>query len=105
MPIFQCEVCGCQENTALSLQGTRPIADSFDWHGIENRKGMLLCSACAPIHFTDGEKTDLGVWHSMFERKYLPKGMFKIGQSGRLVHVETGLGPVGYYLNNESDIL
>lgn len=31
MSLFQCEVCGCCENTALSCQGFHWMADLFDW--------------------------------------------------------------------------
>ena len=47
MSLFQCEVCGCVENTALASQGCScaGIIDCFDWKGFEGRKGKMLCSA------------------------------------------------------------
>jgi hypothetical protein len=48
MSLFQCQNCGCVENTALSSQGFRWI-ELFDWTGIEvRRSNLLLCSACGP---------------------------------------------------------
>jgi len=46
MSLFQCEHCGCVENTAVARQGFKMINDWFDWFdwaGIEGRKGKLLC--------------------------------------------------------------
>ena len=90
MSLFQCENCGCVENTALSCQGIKPMAKHFDWAGIEERRGMLLCSACAPTLHSDKTPTEFGKWHGQFERKYLPKGMFKTASNGNLEHIETG---------------
>ncbi len=90
MSLFQCEVCGCIENTALAFQGIKPMADDFDFTGIENRKGKLLCSECAPTKFNDGTDTGLGKWHGEFEKKYLPLGEYKTDRRGNLEHIETG---------------
>jgi len=90
MSLFQCEHCGCAENTALSLQGTKGIDDWFDWTGIEDRKGKLLCSACGPPKDEDGDDTKLGTWHGEFERVFLPMGEFKTNREGNLEHVKTG---------------
>lgn len=90
MSLFQCENCGCVENTALSCQGIKPVAKWFNWDGIEDRRGLLLCSACAPTLDSDKAKTEFGEWHGQFERVYLPKGMFRTADNGNLEHVETG---------------
>ncbi len=91
MSLFQCEVCGCVENTALASQGVKGYAEKFfDWSGIEDKKGKLLCSACAPTKYSDGTPTEYGMWHGRFERKFLPMGMFKTNQIGNLEHVKTG---------------
>jgi hypothetical protein len=90
MSLFQCDNCGVVENTACSLQGTQPMFDDFDWTGIENRKGKLLCSQCAPDKFLDGTDTELGVWHDEFPRTLLAMGMFKTNNRGNLEHIETG---------------
>ena len=45
MSLFQCQHCGCRENTALAAQGCDGYAESFfDWTGLEDRKGKKLCS-------------------------------------------------------------
>lgn len=91
MSLFQCENCGCVENTALSAQGFKLLAKSFDWSYAPERKGMLLCSACGPCVYKDGTKArDYGEWHNRFTRVYLPKGMFKTNERGNLEHIETG---------------
>ncbi len=90
MSLFQCENCGCCENTALSSQGFRVLADIYDWTRIEDRKGMLLCSACGPERFCDGEPTLHGTWHKEFDRVFLNKGQFKTNKDGNLEHIETG---------------
>lgn len=91
MSLFQCEHCGCVENTALACQGFKGFAEQwFDWTGIEDRKGKLLCSACGPTTDSDGEPTPFGTWHDKFKRTFLPKGMFKTNSVGNLEHIETG---------------
>ena len=91
MSLFQCQQCGCCENTALSWQGFDTfIAQDCDWTGMEDRQGKKLCSACGPSKFKDGVSTDCGQWHGHFARTYLPLGMFKTAKNGNLEHVKTG---------------
>ncbi|MNF51123.1 hypothetical protein D3C84_324350 [compost metagenome] len=90
MSLFQCQLCGCAENTALSYQGFAPMAKYFDWAGLEDLKGKLLCSACGPIHHSDGTPTEKAGWHGRFPRVFLPLGMFKTNSVGNLAHIETG---------------
>ena len=61
MSLFQCENCGCVENTALALQGTKGVEELFDWTRIEERRGMMLCRACAPTHYAQGVLTGMGI--------------------------------------------
>lgn len=90
MSLYQCEHCGCCENTALAMQPKTP-SDWFDWAGIEDRRGMDLCSACMPTKYRDGSHTIAKAgWHGQFERVFLPKGMFKTNARGNLEHIETG---------------
>lgn len=89
MSLYQCEHCGCCENTAIGHYWTRS-EDIYDWTGIEDRRGQKLCSACAPSKFLDGKLTGKGVWHGEFDRVFLPKGAFKTNQRGNLEHIETG---------------
>lgn len=91
MSLFQCEVCGCCENTALACQGCDGYAEEFfDWTGIEDKRGKKLCSACAPTKYADGNATEYGKWHGRFQRTFLPLGMFKTAKNGNLAHIETG---------------
>ena len=91
MSLFQCQQCGCCENTALAGQGCNGHAEKlFDWSGIEDRRGKKLCSACAPTKYSDGKNTRYGQWHGRFPRVFLPMGMFRTNTNGNLAHVETG---------------
>ncbi|MDV1094966.1 hypothetical protein RZQ20_22130 [Raoultella ornithinolytica] len=91
MSLFQCDNCGCCENTALSSQGFKGVfAQMFDWRYAPERKGKKLCSACGPTHYRDGRKTEYGQWHDVFPRVFLPKGMFYTNDLGNLAHRLTG---------------
>ena len=91
MSLFQCENCGCVENTALSCQGIGKFAAKwFNWNGIEDRKGKKLCSECAPPKHNDGTDSGLGKWHGEFPQIFLPMGMFKTNKEGNLAHIDTG---------------
>lgn len=74
MSLFQCDECGCRENTATSGYWFRKDEGSAC-------KGRKLCSACDP---------DIGKWHGKFDRVYLPIGMFETNKQGNLAHKETG---------------
>lgn len=91
MSLFQCENCGCCENTALSA-GAHPFlnSDHLDWTGIEDRKGKRLCSACTPARYADGTSTGSGEWHGIFGRVFLPLGAFRTDEWGNLEHIESG---------------
>jgi len=89
MSLFQCENCGCCENTALSSQGFS-WPDIFDWSYAPEREGLRLCCACGPAMYEDGTPSGYGKWHNIFPRMYLPKGKFKTNRSGNLEHIETG---------------
>lgn len=92
MSLFQCDNCGCCENTALSNQGFHGVlASFFDWSYAPEREGMMLCSACGPTHLFDGDPTQYGgKWHNQFPRVFLPKGEFKTNSVGNLEHIATG---------------
>jgi hypothetical protein len=90
MALFQCENCGCVENTACAAQGFKPMAHLFNWEGLESLKGKMICSACGPTKYRDGKQTKFGVWHGRFSRTFLPMGMFKTNAVGNLEHIETG---------------
>lgn len=63
MSLFQCEKCGCIENTALGWYNwNRGAGDDYD--------GKKLCSACGPSKLLDGSKTEFGKWHEKFKRVF-----------------------------------
>ena len=97
MSLFQCENCGCRENTALSAQGFSMMDHLFDWSYNPDLKGRLLCSACGPTHYNDGNQTKYGKWHNQFPRTFLPKGMFFTNSVGNLEHKETGSDRIMQY--------
>lgn len=91
MSLFQCEVCGCCENTALACQGFKHIEECFDWSYAPEREGKRICSACGPVQYAKGEgPTEFGKWHGQFERVFLPLGMFVTNRVGNLAHKDTG---------------
>lgn len=90
MSLFQCEVCGCCENTALSCQGFKGITECFDWSYAPEREGKRICSACGPTHYRSGKPSEYGKWHDRFPRLFLQKGMFVTNGRGNLAHKETG---------------
>lgn len=90
MSLFQCQACGCRENTAYAIQGFKFSVELYDWAYAPEREGLLLCSACGPPFDKNGAPSGFGYWHGQLERMFLPIGMFKTGRMGTLVHVETG---------------
>lgn len=90
MSLYQCEHCGCCENTALGHYWGASDQGSFDWSGMEERAGKRLCSACGPTHYASGERAYCGSWHGRFDRVFLPMGAFKTNQRGNLEHIESG---------------
>ena len=90
MSLFQCDNCGCCENTALSIQGCKMFSEDFVWGTSSGSMGQMVCSDCGPTHFDDGSLTGLGEWHGDFDRVFLPKGMFHTNQQGNLEHNESG---------------
>lgn len=98
MSLFQCQNCGCCENTALSHQGFTLYPDDLNWTGKENLKGLKLCSACGPSQFKGGSPLKYGgKWHGQFRRIFLPTGMFKTNKVGNLEHLETGSEDISLY--------
>ncbi len=91
MSIFQCEKCGCAENTALTSCGHQGyLHELLDWKGLEDFRGKLLCSACQPALYIDGAAHNRRGWHGAFPRVFLPKGEFHTDKRGNLIHTKTG---------------
>ena len=76
MSLFQCDECGCCENTA-SARG---------YHLRKHKGDPSLCSEC--LH---------GKWHGKFKKTLLPKGMFITNREGNLEHKETGSTDIEKY--------
>lgn len=102
MSLFQCQVCGCVENTALAAQGFVNGMDKyFDWSYAPERKGLRLCSVCGPSSYRDGKTTEYGKWHNRFPREFLPHGVFETNRVGNLSHIETGSEDYRPYVKSE----
>ena len=88
MSLFQCEECGCRENTATCNYWIRDEEESAC-------KGRKLCSACDP---------DIGQWHGEFKRLFLPVGMFVTNREGNLSHKDTGETNLAAYEIKEQQV-
>lgn len=90
MSVFQCDQCGCRDNTAGG-SNYHIRRHNQEWFGIPD--GLKLCCACTPSHTLDGRLVDerSGYWSSSFKRLFLPKGEFFTNNQGNLEHRETGL--------------
>ena len=72
MSLFQCEECGCIENTALS---------NYAWNCRKDSKiNPETCSACDP---------NIKKWHGSFDRTYVEKGKWKTNREGDVEHIDT----------------
>lgn len=96
MSIFQCEHCGCFDNTSLAgATATKFFPEWYDWTGIEDRKGKELCSACTPAKYADGsggeDGTGKGKWHGQWNQQFFPMGEFETDPQGDLRHKKTKL--------------
>ena len=90
LSLFQCEKCGCIENTACSAQGFHLWPHLFDWSYDESLRGLQICSACGPSKYNDGKPTEYGKWHNRFKRRYLPIGEFQTNRYGDLEKTSNG---------------
>lgn len=79
MSIYQCDTCGCLDNTALTWWCLKCKPDL--WHRSE-LNGKALCSACTPKVFKNGDPTGLGKWHGQFERRFFLIGSLYTGPNG-----------------------
>lgn len=91
MSLFQCQHCGCCENTACGVAMFTLVPEHFDWSYAPERRGLKLCSACGPVAKPNGHPTITGgKWHDLFPRVFLPLGQFRTASNGNLEHIETG---------------
>lgn len=92
MTLFQCEICGCVDNTATSTK-SHILPGPWDWTDREHLKGKAMCCVCGPTRYRSGDKLPkktLGRWHNKFDRVFLPMGMFTTNEVGNLAHKITG---------------
>lgn len=116
MSVFQCDKCGCIENSACTsayhgmifLEDSPATLSYKEILGLKpEQKFGRYCCVCSPIWFDDEGRYGIGPrpenykseglrrktggeWHGNFERKFLPKGMFKTDRVGNLRHKDTG---------------
>ena len=91
MSLYQCEKCGCIENTALG------------WYHCRNRMetnlppelvGKKLCSVCGPTKLKSGEPIGrTGEWHGKFERRFFKKDSLCTNEEGCLSHKDSQKTP------------
>ena len=118
MSLFQCDKCGCRENTSCS-NAAHPyfINHSADKNprnaaAMDSARERLdlksgesfgaYCSACSPFWFTEardlgvGENpnptTKCGLWHGRFPRTYYPLGLMETDRVGNLSPKKTTAG-------------
>lgn len=107
MSLFQCDKCGCVENTACTNGYHCPVSWLEERPEVYASYREILglkpdepygkyCSACSPIWFTKKGRygvgpnpdpkpgRDGGLWHGRFERRFLPKGEFETAPNGNL---------------------
>lgn len=77
MSLYQCEECGCIENTACGHYHCRGVKDL-------STDPRALCSVCGPKTYPNGEPTEYGEWHGRFERKFYPKGTLETDKVGNI---------------------
>ena len=74
MAIFQCDECGCAEDTAWGWLHNALIVDVT----LPEHLGTRVCSACAPAEWGPGRPIEgFGAWHDKFPRVYYPHKSFR----------------------------
>lgn len=89
MALFQCDECGCVENTAHGQCRRRNSKNLV----ISKDLGRYLCSADTHPTFPSGANNPKGGrWHNYFRRDFLEIGKWKMDPDGYgLIHKETGV--------------
>lgn len=131
MSLFQCDRCGCLENTSCTGgYWTMKLVEDYPEVAASYRKVLGLapdepfgayCSVCDPAwfdargHYGIGPrpkqyKDSMGIgdgegkWHGKFERIFLPKGKFHTNDDGNLAHIETLDTDIDKYVLPEEDL-
>lgn len=108
MSLFQCDRCGCVENSACS-DGylMRFMFDETDPAVVKSYREAVgladgeefgcYCCVCSPIQYTADERAyapfqeeHRNKWHNMFSRVFLPIGEWETDKVGNLRHKKTG---------------
>ncbi len=75
--LFQCDNCGCIENTALTSGYVGWTSDEGDWAQERINRGLKVhgryCSACFD-----------GKWHGRFLQKFYPIGTAQTDKNGNI---------------------
>lgn len=87
MALFQCQECGCVENSSSGWYHAKGRGYTKD----KEKDKKELCSECGPTEYSDGTPTKLGQWHNRFTKKIYPLGSL----------YTDGEGNVRYKHNNE----
>jgi len=129
MSVFQCSICGCAENTALTrgFGGLWLVKrDSKAYKSYRKLLGLKegepygsYCSMCSPIWYDkDGKhgigpipeeaKSDdrweaIGMWHKRFKRSFYLKGTMFTDRDGNLAHKETKETDLAKYSLGDGD--
>lgn len=81
MSLYQCDNCGCVENTALGWYHCRDCKRLTP----KEYLGKALCCVCGPTKYPNGEPIeDMGKWHGRFERKFYPIGSLYTDHQGNV---------------------
>lgn len=93
MSLYQCEQCGCVENTAVGFYH----GSDMDIYPPEVR-GKKLCSVCGPTHFASGEPIlrynegpAFGQWHGKFNRVFFTLGSLYTNENGNVARKRDGV--------------
>lgn len=92
MSLYQCQRCGCIENTACGHYHCR-TTDLFTDFLPGTEKGMKLCSECGPRKYASGKPTEYGKWHNHFEKAYYPLGSLVTDNNGNIRFKDNGKYP------------
>lgn len=108
MSLFQCDKCGCVENTAccngghfirytINKEKYPEVYKSYkEVLGLsEGEEFGKYCCVCNPIWFDNhkygiGKNPNKNVWHNIFGRIFLAKGEWETNKVGDLQHKKTG---------------
>jgi predicted nucleic-acid-binding Zn-ribbon protein len=83
MSLYQCDKCGCVENTSLGFFHCRNMDDLYP----EEVIGKKLCSECGPTHYKSGQiEADYGKWHGKFPKRIFPLNSLYTDKEGNIRH-------------------